>query len=105
MHEAAIFALVLAAGYIASGVISSFYMLVTGKTEFAPKPSSDIARLATMGLTIFIGPSLLTNNVLKADNSDQPRAYVWIMLGLTLLWSYLLGLFFVTLAIAIPTPF
>ncbi len=105
MHQAAIFALVLAAGYVASGLIASCYTLVTGKSEFAPKPANDAARLASVGLTIFIGPALLTNNVLKADNSQQPKAYVLIMAGITLLWSYLLGLFFVSIAIALPSPF
>ena len=105
MHELTLLLMIMAAGFVASEVITSFYKVVTGTSEYAPQPKNDFQRVATVGLTIFTGPSLLTANVLRAETSGQPKGYVWIMLGLTLLWSYLLGLFFVTLALALPSPF
>ena len=104
MHEFIVFLMVLAAGYVASGVIMSFYLLVTGKSEYAPQPKTDFQRVATVGLTVFTGPSLLATNALKADQS-QPKGYAWIMFGITLFWSYLLGLFVVTIALSLPSPF
>lgn len=105
MTEFLIFLMVLAAGYVSSGLITSLYLLVSGAKEYAPQPKTDLQRFATVGLTIFTGPTLLTTNVLKADTAAQPRGYVWLMGGITLLWSYLLGLFVVTLALSLPSPF
>lgn len=105
MHEITLLLMIVAAGFVASEIVTSLYKMITGATEYAPQPKTDFQRVATVGLTIFTGPSLLTSNVLRADEAGQPKGYVLIMLGLTLLWSYLLGLFFVTLALAIPSPF
>lgn len=104
MHELVVFVMILAAGYVASGLIMSFYLLVTGKTEYAPQPKTDFQRVAMVGLTIFTGPSLLTTTALKPPQG-QPKGYAWVMLGITLFWSYLLGLFIVTLALSLPSPF
>ncbi|MEO8755710.1 MAG: hypothetical protein ABI624_23855 [Casimicrobiaceae bacterium] len=105
MHEITLLLMIVASGFVASEIITTFYKVVTGAKEYAPQPKNDFQRVATVGLTIFTGPSLLTANVLRADETGQPKGYIWIMLGLTLLWSYLLGLFFVTLALALPSPF
>lgn len=105
MREAMLLLMIVASGFVASGLIASLYRLLTGKADYAPEPSTEAGRLAAVGLTIFTGPAVLTFNALKAGTSEQPRSYLAVILTVAALWSYLLGLLFVSLAIRIPLPF
>lgn len=105
MKEILVFGLVVAAGFVASGVVLSFYMLVTRSKSYEPAPKSDFQRVALVGLTIFTGPTMLTGNMMRKTEEPPPRGYVPIMLGVTALWSYLLGLLVVSLALTLPSPF
>ncbi len=105
MREALLLILIIASGFVASGVIASLYRLVTGSSEYAPQPKSEAGRLAAVGLTIFTGPAVLTFNALKADPAEQPRLYLLVVLTVATLWSYVLGLVVVTVAIRLPSPF
>ncbi len=104
MHEVVLFVLIIASGYVASGVIASGFMLVTGREEYALKPSNEAMRLAAVGLTIFTGPAILTANAIRS-RSDQPPVYLPIVLAIASLWSFALGLLFVPLIALLPLPF
>lgn len=105
MREALLLLLIIASGFVASGLIASLYRFLSGKAEYAPAPTTEAGRLAAVGLTIFTGPAVLTFNALKADPAEQPRAYLIVAFSVAALWSYVLGLFIVSLAIRIPNPF
>ncbi len=105
MREAILLVMIVAAGFVASGLIAAIYRVLSGKGEYALKPTTEAGRLAAVGLTIFTGPAVLTFNALKADQSGQPRAYLMIVIVVAGLWSYVLGLFIVGLAIKLPSPF
>ena len=106
MREFLLLALIVAAGFVASGVIASFYMLVSGQREYAPKAETEAGRLAAVGLTIFTGPSILAFNALRPPAEEAPPgSYRVLVLMLVALWSYVLGLLVVGLAITIPSPF
>lgn len=105
MREALLLLMIVASGFVASGVIASLYRFISGKPEYAPAPQSEAGKLAAVGLTVFTGPAVLTMNALKADPAEQPRAYLFVVLAICALWSYLLGLFVLTIAIRIPSPF
>ena len=105
MREALLLLMIVASGFVASGLIASLYRVFTGKPEYAPQPQSEAGRLAAVGLTIFTGPAVLTMNALKADPAEQPRTYLIAILAVSTVWSYMLGLFVLTLAIRIPSPF
>lgn len=105
MRDALLLLLIVVSGFVASGVIASLYRVLSGKTEYAPEPKTEAGRLAAVGLTIFTGPAVLAANALKSDASEQPRAYLAVVMAVVTLWSYLLGLLVVTIAIRIPSPF
>ena len=105
MREALLLLLIVASGFVASGLVASLYRLVSGKPDYAPEPKTDAGRMAAVGLTILTGPAVLTFNALKADPAEQPRAYLMVVLAVAALWSYVLGLFVVTVAIRLPNPF
>lgn len=105
MRQLLLLTIIIASGFVASGLIASFYRVITGKNEYAPQPKTDAGRLAAVGLTIFTGPAVLTINAWKADPAEQPRAYLFVILAVCTLWSYLLGLFVMTLAVRLPSPF
>jgi hypothetical protein len=104
MRDIILLLLIVASGYVASGLIASVFMLLTGRNEYALKPSNDGARLAAVGLTIFTGPAILTTNAIRA-RAEQPPAYLPIVIAISALWSYVLGLFVVSVALTIPAPF
>lgn len=105
MREALLLLMIVASGFVASGLIASLYRVFSGKPEYAPQPTTEAGRLAAVGLTIFTGPAVLTFNALKADSTEQPRVYLFVVFAIAGLWSYVLGLFFVTVAIRLPSPF
>lgn len=104
MREALLFLMLIAAGFVASGLIASLYMLLSGQREYSPKAETDAGRLAAVGLTIFTGPAILTANAIRS-RSDQPPAYLPIVLAIASLWSFALGLLFVPLIALLPLPF
>ena len=105
MREALLLLMIIASGFVASGLIASLYRLMTGKQEYALQPTTEAGRLAAVGLTIFTGPAVLTLNALKANQDVQPRAYLMAVLAVSTLWSYVLGLLVVWVAIKLPSPF
>ena len=104
MREALLFLMLIATGFVASGLIASLYMLLSGQREYSPKAETDAGRLAAVGLTIFTGPAILTANAIRS-RSDQPPAYLPIVLAIASLWSFALGLLFVPLIALLPLPF
>ena len=105
MREALLLLLIVASGFVASGLVASLYRLISGKPDYAPEPKTDAGKMAAVGLTIITGPAVLTFNALKADPAEQPRASLMGVLAVATLWSYVLGLFVVTVAIRLPNPF
>jgi hypothetical protein len=105
MREALLLLLIVASGFVASGLIAALYRVIAGTPNYAPQPKTEAGKLAAVGLTIFTGPAVLTFNAMKADPAEQPRAYLMVVLSVVALWSYVLGLFVLTLAIRIPSPF
>jgi len=105
MREALLLLMIVASGFVASGLIAAIYRVASGKGEYAPQPKTEAGKLAAVGLTIFTGPAVLTFNALKADPAEQPRAYLMVVLSVVALWSYVLGLFVVTVAIRLPLSF
>ncbi len=101
MRELILLLLIVAAGFAASGVAASFYQLITGKPDFQLKPRSDLQRLAAFGLSIVTGPAVLARNAIKAQvKGGQDGGYLAFALSVATLWSYVLGLFIVSVAVA-----
>ncbi len=106
MRDLIVLLLIIASGLVASGVISSFYMLVTRKAEYSLKAETDGGRLFAVFLTIFTGPSVLALGTLDKQTKElAPVAYRPVILIVVALWSYLLGMMVVSLALTLPKPF
>jgi hypothetical protein len=105
MREALLFLMLIAAGFVASGLIASLYMLLSGQREYSPKAETDAGRLAAVGLTIFTGPSVLALGAFRRQDEPPPPGYRVVILMLVALWSYVLGLLVVSIALKLPSPF
>ncbi len=85
------FALVL--GFVISGVVSNVFQLVTdGRSIFHFPVTSDLRRLAMIGLLILAGPHILVRAANRSlQIGDWPAAYVAASFALALVWSAMLG--------------
>ena len=105
MREGLILLMVVATGFVASGLIASLYMLLSGQREYSPKAETDAGRLAAVGLTIFTGPSILAFGAFRRQSEPPPPGYRIAILLLLTFWSYVLGLLIVSIALKLPSPF
>lgn len=102
MAEFLLLLLIIATGFVASGLTGSLVCLATGRGEPVLEPKTDFGRLVAVGLTIFTGPVALLRRawVASKEYGDLVR-YLAPAVLLTLLWTYILGLFLVSIAIAL----
>jgi len=86
-------AFALAIGFVISGIVSNVFGLVSdGQSIFHLPVTSDVRRLAFVGLLILAGPHILfraANRALRIG--DWPPAYTFTCFGLCSLWSLVLG--------------
>jgi uncharacterized membrane protein YidH (DUF202 family) len=91
----AIFILIfaLAIGFVISGIVSNMFGLITdGQSVFHFPVTSDIRRLAVVGILLFAGPHILfraANRALRVG--DWPPAYTFTCFGLCSIWSFVVG--------------
>ena len=91
--------LALLIGFVISGIMSNVFQLMLNGASLLHFPvTSDVRRLAMVGVMLLAGPHIL---VRAADRSlrvgDWPFTYVASCFGLGLVWSGVLG--YVTLAV------
>jgi uncharacterized membrane protein YidH (DUF202 family) len=91
LPETLIFA--LAIGFVISGIVSNVFQLVTnGRSVFHFPVTSDLRRLAMVGLLILAGPHILFRAANKSMQiGDWPAAYVFGSFALAVIWSIVLG--------------
>lgn len=88
-------------GFVISGIMSNVFQLMLNGASLLHFPvTSDLRRLAVVGVMLLAGPHIL---VRAADRSlrggDWPFSYTASCFGLGLLWSGVLG--YVTLALLV----
>ncbi len=106
MSDLVLLTLIIATGYVTSGLAMSFFVVASGKAEYDLKPETEVGRLAAVGLTIFTGPAVLTGNAIRGRQTDAyPASWLAVAVGVSILWSYMLGLLVVSVAITLPSPF
>lgn len=86
-------------GFVISGIMSNlFQLMLNGASSLHFPVTSDVRRLAVVGVMLLAGPHIL---VRAADRSlrvgDWPLTYTASCFGLALIWSGVLG--YVTLAV------
>lgn len=96
MHDVIVALFALAAGFTASGIVSSLYRLVAKKGRF----SSD--RILYVVVMIVAGPTVLFENAAKAwrEKSCSVVAF-WLAAALAGYWSLALGLLVIQVGLAL----
>ncbi len=85
--------LALVIGFVISGIMSNLFQLMLNGASLLHFPvTSDLRRLAVVGVMLLSGPHIL---VRAADRSlrdgDWPFSYIAACFGLGVFWSFVLG--------------
>jgi fumarate reductase subunit D len=88
-----VLAFALAIGFVISGIVSNVFGLITdNQSIFHMQVTSDVQRLAVVGLLIFAGPHVLFRAARRSlQIGDWPPAYTFTCFGLCSLWSFVVG--------------
>ncbi|MBX3504675.1 MAG: hypothetical protein KF895_04290 [Parvibaculum sp.] len=95
MHEFLTLFFAIATGFVAAGLTSSFYRLVTRKPpSFQLTSESTLGQIAGVFTLIFAGPTVILRNALRAQVFEN-RPPLWMLLSgcIATFWSFLSGIF------------
>jgi hypothetical protein len=83
----------LALGFVISGVVANIFQLVTnGESAFHVPVTSDLRRLAIVGLLILAGPHILFQAARRSLRiGDWPATYIGALFALGVIWAFVLG--------------
>ncbi len=93
----------IATGFVAGGLLGSFYQLVTNRPIRFEAPGARGAGFALSSLAlVFAGPPVLMRNAIRGLVIEGRPAY-WLVLScaLSALWSFFVGLFILNIHVAI----
>jgi hypothetical protein len=94
LHELLVAAFITTAGLTASGIVANTYRLAVGKTE----PS----RALYLAVMVVAGPSVLFDNAARTRlKKECSHIAFWLAAALALYWSLFIGVFVVSLALAL----
>lgn len=102
MHEFTVFLFTIATGFVGGGLIGSFYRLVTDKpASFQMWEDSVGGQVIGIMTLVFAGPAVIMRNAFRAHVIEN-RPPVWLLLSslIAVFWSFLSGLFLLSLVIA-----
>ena len=102
MSEISAFFLSIATGFVAAGLTSSFYRLVTNKPpSFQLNSETMMWQLIGVFTLIFAGPTVILRNALRAQVFEN-RPPFWMLLSgcIATMWSFLSGLFLLGVMLA-----
>jgi len=102
MTEWAAFFFATATGFVAAGLTGSFYRLVTKKpASFQIWTGSLAAQVAGIMTLVFAGPNVILRNALRAQVfEDRPPAWLLLSFCIAMIWSFLSGIFLLSLFLA-----
>lgn len=95
MHQVTAFFFAIATGFVAAGLVSSFYRLVTKKPpSFQLASETMIWQVVGVFTLIFAGPTVILRNALRAQVFEN-RPPFWMLLSgcIAMMWSFLSGVF------------
>jgi hypothetical protein len=97
IHNLLIFLYALTGGLAVSGIIANIYRLVT------PKKSETTSGRATYYIVMAVaGPTVLLDNAAKSWRTKKCSAVAfWLAAALSAYWSFVIGLFAMSIALAI----
>jgi hypothetical protein len=96
IHSVSVALFVMTAGFTASGITANLYRLLASKPE---TPTGKTVYVAVMAVA---GPSVLFENAAKTFRAKgcSPIAF-WLAAAIAGYWSFILGLFFVQIGMAL----
>lgn len=101
--ELFIIAYAIAAGYVAAGLVSSFYSLMTNRpASFQVAASTMIGRALQVPVIVFGGPFIVMRNALRS-RAIENQSLSWLCLSLLIVvtWSFISGLFVIHIALSL----
>lgn len=102
MGELTAFFFSIATGFVAAGLTSSFYRLVTNKPpSFQLTSETMMWQLIGVFTLIFAGPTVILRNALRAQVFEN-RPPFWMLLSgcIATMWSFLSGIFLLGVLLA-----
>ena len=103
MTELFVFVFATAVGFVAAGLASSFFQLVTSRRVAFVMPGPHLGKSIAVGAAFaIIGPYIVARGALRAAFIDR-RPLVWLAGGLALAagWSFCSGLILLDLALTV----
>lgn len=103
MSELALAVYLGCAGFVISGIVGSFYQLVTGEPlRFAISVETWIKGLLSFALCVFAGPFIIMRNAIRGRRIEQ-RPLGWLVASSTIagMWSVCSGIMVVHAALTI----
>lgn len=91
------------AGFVAAGVIASFYQLVTDRpAKFAMESETLLKIIGTVAIIVFAGPFILMRNAIRGRRIEG-RPLGWLVASTTIagMWSMCSGIVVVQFGLAI----
>lgn len=95
------------AGFVAAGVIGSFYQLVTNQPpRFSADMQGILGILAMISLFLLAGPFIIMRNAIRGRRVEG-RPIGWLVASSTIagMWSLISGLFLTHFALSIAASF
>ena len=99
MAEWTTFFFATATGFVAAGLVGSFYRLVTNKpASFQIWGGTLLTQVAGILTLVFAGPNVVLRNALRAQVfENRPPAWLLLSFFIAMMWSCLSGIFLLTL--------
>jgi hypothetical protein len=101
MHSVVVYLYVMAVGFVAASILSSFVQLVSGKPlRFGLEPHSIAASLGGVVLRVLAGPAILMRNAwLGMQLEARHKAWFGASAAIAALWSLFSGAVLLDLAL------
>jgi hypothetical protein len=94
LHELLVALFIATAGLTASGIVANIYRLIVGKAQ--------PARTLYFAVMVVAGPSVLLDNAARTRlKKECSHIAFWLAAAVALYWSLALGLFVVSVALAL----
>jgi Family of unknown function (DUF6949) len=95
MHNLLVFLFAMTGGFAVSGIVANIYRLI------APKPNGG-GKIAYYVVMVIAGPSVLFDNAARSWRSRGCTAIAfWLAAAISAYWSFIIGLFGMSLALAL----
>jgi len=103
MGDALVFTYVVAVGFVAAGVLSSFVRLVSGEPlRFMVEHRSFSASVGSVLLRVVAGPEILMRNAWRGMILEsRPKAWFGLSAAVAAFWSLLIGCLLIDVMLAL----